>query len=60
MSLEVTAQMQKVGSMRIIVENFNGELKLRIHFLNILIPVVQFLIILKTNSLLEKKEVLSP
>ena len=42
-----TSQTQKVGNTRIIVENVNGELKLHIRHLNVLIPCVQFGIISK-------------
>ncbi|KAL7534641.1 hypothetical protein ACHAXR_006013 [Thalassiosira sp. AJA248-18] len=42
-----TSQTQKVGNTRIIVENVNGELKLGIHYLNVLIPCTQFGIISK-------------
>ena len=42
-----TSQTQKNANLRIIVENVNGELKLQFWFLNVLIPVVQFPIILK-------------
>jgi hypothetical protein len=37
-----TAQTQKLGNTRIIVENVNGELKLQIRWLNVLIPCSQF------------------
>lgn len=42
-----TSQTQKVGNTRIIVENVNGELKLGIRYLNVLIPCTQFGIISK-------------
>ena len=42
-----TAQTQKVGNTRIIVENVNGELKLHIRWLNSLIPCHQFPIVSK-------------
>ena len=42
-----TAQTQKVGNVRIIVENVNGELKLHIRWLNSLIPCHQFPIVSK-------------
>jgi hypothetical protein len=42
-----TAQTQKIGNTRIIVENVNGELKLQMRYLNVLIPTLQFGIISK-------------
>ena len=42
-----TSQTQKIGNTRIIVENVNGELKLQIRYLNVLIPCLQFGIISK-------------
>ena len=42
-----TSQTQKCGNTRIIVENVNGELKLQIRHLNVLIPYLQFGIISK-------------
>lgn len=42
-----TSQTQKIGNTRIIVENVNGELKLQIRYLNVLIPCTQFPIISK-------------
>jgi hypothetical protein len=40
-----TAQTQKIGNTRIIVENVNGEVKLQLRYLNVLIPCTQFGII---------------
>ena len=37
-----TGQTQKVGNTRIVVENVNGEMKLQIRYLNVLIPTLQF------------------
>ena len=42
-----TAQTQKIGNTRIIVENVNGEMKEGIRYLNVLIPTLQFGIISK-------------
>lgn len=42
-----TTQTQKIGNTRIIVENVNGEMKLQIRYLNVLIPCNQFPIISK-------------
>jgi hypothetical protein len=42
-----TSQTQKIGNTRIIVENVNGELKLQIRHLNVLIPTLQFGLISK-------------
>lgn len=42
-----TSQTQKIGNTRIVVENVNGELKLQIRMLNVLIPCNQFPIISK-------------
>ena len=42
-----TLQTQKVGNTRIIVENVNGELKLEVRYLNVLIPTLHFPIISK-------------
>lgn len=42
-----TAQTQKLGNTRIIVENLNGELKGQVRYLNCLIPCLQFPIISK-------------
>ena len=40
-----TSQTQKIGNTRIVVENVNGEMKLQIRMLNVLIPCNQFSII---------------
>lgn len=42
-----TAQTQKIGNTRIIIENVNGELKLQIRYLNVLVPTLQFGIVSK-------------
>ena len=42
-----TSQTQKVGNTRIVVENINGEVKGGIRYLNVLIPCLQFGIILQ-------------
>ena len=40
-----TSQTQKIGNTRIIVENVNGEMKIQIRYLNVLIPCCQFPVI---------------
>ena len=40
-----TSQTQKIGNTRIVVENVNGETKIQIRFLNVLIPCLQFPVI---------------
>ena len=42
-----TSQTQKLGNTRIVVENVNGELKLQIRYLNVLIPCLQLGIVSK-------------
>jgi len=42
-----TSQTQKIGNIRIIVENVNGETKQQIRYLNVLIPTLQFGIVSK-------------
>ncbi|KAL7537895.1 hypothetical protein ACHAXR_008145 [Thalassiosira sp. AJA248-18] len=42
-----TSQTQKIGNTRIIVENVNGDCKMQIRFLNVLIPCHQFGVITK-------------